>query len=364
MKIKELIAALEAIAPGSLQEDYDNSGLQVGDPEMEIDSALVCLDVTEEVIQEAVAKRVKLVISHHPLIFRGLKSLSGGGYVERTLLLAIQKGVAIYSIHTNLDNVIHGVNGEIANRLGLKPIGVLDPKPDQLRKIVVFVPIEHAEAVRSAMFAAGGGAIGKYDECSFNLEGQGTFRAGEGTDPFVGEPGTRHAEAEIRIEMIYRTPQEGAILAAMRNAHPYEEVACDIYLLKNSDRQIGAGIIGEWDEALGEIELLDRLKEVFRLKALRHTAFLEKPVKRVAICGGSGAFLLKKAIGAKADAYITGDVKYHEFFDADRRLLLVDIGHYGSEQYTMNLIERKVREKFPTFAIRLTETVTDPIYHY
>ncbi len=364
MKIKELIAALESIAPRSLQEDYDNSGLQVGDPEMEIDSALVCLDVTEEVIQEAVAKRAKLVISHHPLIFRGLKSLSGGGYVERTLLLAITKGVAIYSIHTNLDNVIDGVNGEIASRLGLKPIGVLDPKPDQLRKIVVFVPIAQAEIVRSAMFAAGAGAIGKYDECSFNLEGQGTFRAGEGTEPFVGELGTRHTEAEVRIEMIYRSAQEGAILAAMRNAHPYEEVAYDIYPMKNSDREIGAGIIGEWDEALSEIELLDRLKNVFKLKALRHTALLEKPIKRVAICGGSGAFLLKKAIGAKADAYITGDVKYHEFFDADRRLFLVDIGHYGSEQYTMNLIERKVREKFPTFAIRLTETVTDPIYHY
>ncbi|MDQ3100832.1 MAG: Nif3-like dinuclear metal center hexameric protein [Bacteroidota bacterium] len=364
MKIKEIIAALEHWAPRSLQEDYDNCGLQVGDREAEVDSALICLDCTEAIVLEAVAKNRTLIISHHPLIFKGLKSLSGGGYVERTLLLAIQKGIAIYSIHTNADNVIDGVNGEIAARLGLRPISVLDPKPGQLRKLVVFVPVDHAERLRSALFSAGGGSIGAYDECSFGLEGAGTFRPGPGTDPFVGEQGKRHQENEIRLEVIFRTAAEAAVLGAMRKVHPYEEIAYDIYPLLNSDLSIGAGLIGEWDEPLEEKVLLGKLKQVFQLKAIRHTALLEKPIKRLALCGGSGAFLLKKAIAAGADAYITGDVKYHEFFDADKRLLLIDIGHYGSEQYTMNLVQRLLQEKFPTFAVRLAATVTDPIYHY
>lgn len=364
MKIKEITNALEQWAPRSLQEDYDNCGLQVGDASTEVDSALICLDATEAVVEESAAKGCKLIISHHPLIFRGLKSLSGGGYVERTLLLAIEHGIAIYSFHTNVDNVIDGVNGEIARRLGLKPISVLDPKPGQLRKLVVFVPQAHAEEVRSAMFAAGAGAIGDYDECSFNLEGTGTFRAGEGTDPYVGEQGERHQEPEIRVEVICRGAYESGVVAAMHKAHPYEEVAYDSYPLMNSDRRIGAGLIAEWDEPLEEIALLEKLKQVFGLKAIRHTELVKAPIKRVAVCGGSGAFLLRKAIAAGADAYITGDVKYHDFFDADKRLLLIDIGHYGSEQYTMHLIKRKLNEKFPTFAIRLADTVTDPIYHY
>lgn len=364
MKIREIITALEDRAPRSLQEDYDNSGLQVGDPAAETRSALICLDCTEAVVQEAIDTGCDLIISHHPLIFKGLKSLTGRSYIERTLLMAIRNNIAIYAIHTNLDNVLHGVNGEIADRLELKVLSVLDPKPDQLRKLVVFVPMVRAEGVRAALFGAGAGNIGAYDECSFNIEGSGTFRAGIGTDPFVGEQDRRHTEPEVRVEVIYRPSMETAILSAMHAAHPYEEVAYDIYSLLNGDRSIGAGLIGEWDEPLSELDLLKRLKEVFKIKALRHSEFLGKPIRRVALCGGSGAFLLGKAIADGADAYITGDVKYHQFFDADSRLLLVDIGHYSSEQYTMDLIQRKLREKFPTFAVRLADTVTDPIYHY
>jgi dinuclear metal center YbgI/SA1388 family protein len=364
MKIKDIVKALEAWAPRSLQEDYDNCGLQVGDPEAAIDAAMVCLDCTEAVVEEAAARGCGLVISHHPVIFRGLKSLVAKGPVERTLLAALRHGIALYAMHTNLDNVMDGVNGEIAARLGLKPLQVLVPKPAHLRKLVVFVPKDHAKAVRSALFAAGAGHIGGYDECSFNLDGTGTFRAGAGTDPFVGTQGERHMEAETRVELVYQAPHEQAILKALREAHPYEEVAYDLYPLANMHPGVGSGLLGEWEQALNEEEFLRRLKEVFGLRALRHTRLPGRPIRRVALCGGSGAFLLPKAMASGADAFITGDVKYHEFLDVDGRLLLADIGHYGSEQYTMHLIQRRLGELFPTFAVRLTETVTDPIHHY
>jgi hypothetical protein len=232
-----------------------------------------------------------------------------------------------------------------------------------LRKLVTFVPADHAEALRNALFAAGAGHIGAYDECSCNLVGTSTFRGGEGTQPYVGKPGERHRETEERVELIYHAPREAAMLAALHQAHPYEEVAYDLYALLNANQQVGSGLVGEWEEALDEQAFLAKLKEVFGLQVLRHSKLLGKPIQRVALCGGSGAFLLGKAVAAKADAYVTGDVKYHQFFDVDNRLLLADIGHYGSEQFTMHLIQRRLRELFPTFAVRLTENVTEPIYH-
>lgn len=364
MRIKDVTAALEAWAPRSLQEEYDNSGLQVGEPEAEISSAMVCLDCTEAVVEEAAAHGCGLIISHHPVIFKGLKSLVATGHVERTILAAVKHNIAVYAIHTNLDNVLDGVNGEVAKALGLRALHVIDPKPGQLRKLVVFVPSAHADPVRQALFTAGAGHIGAYDECSFNVAGTGTFRAGEGTDPHVGERGVLHQEAEVRVEMIYSLFRERAILAAMRSAHPYEEIAYDSYPLTNGHPGIGSGLVGEWAEALDEQSFLERLKAVFGLQVVRHTRLLGRPIRRVALCGGSGAFLLGKAVASGADAFITGDVKYHEFFDVDGRLLLADIGHYGSEQFTMRLIQRRLGELFPTFAVRLTEIVTDPIYHF
>lgn len=364
MKIKELIAPLERWAPRSLQEDYDNSGLHLGDPEAEVNSALICLDCTEAVVEEAFRHGCSLIISHHPLIFRGLKSLAGKGYVERTLLAAIRHGIALYAIHTNLDNVLDGVNSEIAARIGLEKLRVLDPRPAQLRKLVVFAPNSHADMVRDALFSAGAGQVGAYDECSFNFAGTGTFRPGPGTNPFSGQQGIRSSDTEIRIEVIYHAPREAAILSAMRANHPYEEVAFDIQLLGNQLQGVGSGAIGELANPLAEKDFLAHLKQAFGLQVIRHTALLEKPIQKVAICGGSGAFLINKAKSAGADAYITGDVKYHEFFDADGRMLLADIGHYGSEQFTMHLIARRLGEVFPTFATRLAETVTDPIHHY
>lgn len=364
MKIRELTAPLEAWAPLSLQEDYDNCGLQLGDPEAEVDAAMVCLDCTEAVVEEAAAKGCGIIISHHPVIFRGLKSLVAKSHVERTVLSAIKHDIALYAIHTNLDNVIDGVNGEIATRLGLKSLRVLAAKSGQLRKLVVFVPMEHADAVRDAVFKAGGGHVGNYDECSFTVGGMGTFRPGPGTTPYSGEQGLRSSEAEFRLEFIYHVPLEQAIISAMLAAHPYEEVAYDRYPIANHHQGIGSGLVGEYDRQIPELEFLAKVKQAFGLQAIRHSKTLGRSIRRVALCGGSGAFLIRSAIAAEADAYITGDVKYHDFFEADGKLLLADIGHYGSEQFTMHLIQRRLGEHFPTFAVRLTETVTDPIHHY
>lgn len=362
MRIKEVMDVLERWAPPVLQEDYDNSGLQVGDPSAEVRSALIALDCTEAVVEEAARSGHGLVIAHHPVIFGGLRSLTGRTGVERTLLAAVRHNVAIYAIHTNLDNVITGVNAEVAARLGLQDLQVLDPKPGQLRKLAVFVPQAQAEAVRRALFAAGAGHIGRYDECSFGLAGEGTFRAGEGADPFVGRIGERHTEPETRIEVIYPAPLEAALVAALKAAHPYEEPAFDLYPLVNGHPGVGTGAIGRLPVPLDEKAFLARVKEAFGAPVVRHTALRGRPVERVAVCGGSGAFLIGRARQAGADAYVTADVKYHQFFEAEGRLLLADIGHFESEQFTMHLIQRRLGREMPTFATRLTETVTNPIH--
>lgn len=347
-----------------LQEEYDNCGLHTGDGEAEVGKALITLDCTEAVVAEAVRHGCNLIIAHHPPIFKGLKSITGRNDVERTILAAIRNHVAIYAMHTSLDNVLNGVNSEIAQRMGLKPLHVLDPKADLLRKLAVFVPKSHADAVRDALFAAGAGVIGAYDECSFNTEGTGTFRAGEGTDPFVGEKGKRHSENEVRVEVICPVTSEQAVIAALLQAHPYEEVAYDLFPLRNSHPGIGSGLLGELKEPMAEQDFLAMLKAAFDVPAIRHTPLRNKPVQRVAVCGGSGAFLIGKAMAAKADAYVTGDVKYHEFFQPEGRMLLADIGHFESEQYTPVLIQRHLAGILPTFATRLSETGTNPIHFF
>lgn len=362
MRLSEIIRVLETWAPPVLQEDYDNSGLQVGSPEKEVKAALVALDCTEEVVTEAVERGCDLVIAHHPVIFRGLKGITGRTGVERTLLAAIKQDVAIYAIHTNLDNVISGVNAEIAARLGLRELAILDAKPGQLKKLVVFVPNAYGETVRAAMFAAGAGRIGQYDECSYSLEGMGTFRPGEGTNAFVGRKGERHVEPEIRIETILHAPLERAVVQAMLKAHPYEEVAYDLYPLANNHPGIGSGAIGQLPEPMGEAAFLAKVKAAFNVPVIKHTALLGKMVERVAVCGGSGAFLIGRARSAGVDAYVTADIKYHEFFGAEGQILLADVGHYESEQFTMHLLQRHLGDKLPTFAAHLTKIVTNPVH--
>lgn len=364
MKIKEVISALEHIAPPQLQENYDNAGLITGNTDWECKGILVSLDATEEVIQEAIEKKCNLVVAHHPIVFGGLKKITGKSYVERTVISAIKNDIAIFAIHTNLDNVIAGVNGKMADMLGLEKRQVLSPKKGLLKKLVVFVPGAHAENVRNALFNAGGGHISNYSECSFNAQGEGTFKAGEGADPFAGDIGERHTEPEIKTEVIFQSWQEKALIKAMLAAHPYEEVAYDIIPLENELATTGSGLIGELTATQTETDLLSHIKETFGLTVVRHTPLRGQPVKKVAICGGAGSFLIKTAVSAGADFYITADVKYHEFFDAENRLVIADIGHYESEQYTISLLFDILKEKYPTFAVLKTEINTNPVHYF
>ncbi|HXS55443.1 MAG TPA: Nif3-like dinuclear metal center hexameric protein [Hanamia sp.] len=364
MKIKEIAQSLETFAPVSLQESYDNAGLIVGNSETDCKGIIISLDVTESVVEEAVKKNCNLIVVHHPVIFKGIKKLNGKNYVERTIISAIKNDIAIYAIHTNLDNVVEGVNKMIADQLNLQNCKVLLPKEKTLQKLVTFCPVNNAEEVRNALFGAGAGAIGKYDECSFNVEGTGTFRAGKGSHPFVGNKGERHLENETRIEVIFPSFLQKKIIAALKEAHPYEEVAYYLHELQNLQDDTGSGLIGEPAESLPEKELLKKLKSSFNLSVIKHTAFLEKPVTKIAVCGGAGIFLLPNAIAAGAQVYITSDIKYHEFFDADDQILLCDIGHYESEQFTVELLTEFLREKFPNFAVLKTEMNTNPVNYF
>jgi dinuclear metal center YbgI/SA1388 family protein len=364
MKIKDITAYLESIAPLSLQESYDNAGLIVGDPDTEVKGVLICLDSTGEVIAEAVRTKCNLVIAHHPIIFGGIKKLNGKNYVERTVIEAVKNNIAIYAAHTNLDNVKEGVNGMICKKLGITNTQVLSPKNAVLRKLITFCPVAHAEKVRQALFTAGAGSIGEYDECSFNTEGLGTFRGGEGTDPFVGKKGKQHQERELKIETIYPRFLESKLLKALFETHPYEEVAYDIVELGNPHPSVGSGMIGELEKAVDEKAFLAHIKSTMKCGVIRHTGLLRKKVKKVAVCGGSGSFLLKEAILAGADMYISADFKYHEFFDADGKIVVSDIGHFESEQFTKDLIYSVLTDKFANFAIRLSKINTNPINYF
>ena len=364
MKIADIIALLEAVAPPSLQESYDNAGLLTGNPGWACTGALCTLDATEEIVNEAIQRGCNLVVAHHPIIFGGLKKITGKNYVEKTIITAIKNDIAIYAIHTNLDNVIDGVNGMMADKLGLNNRKILSPKEGTLKKLYTFVPVEHVEPVRAALFEAGGGHIGNYNECSFGAEGTGTFKGGAGTNPFVGQPGERHYEKEIRVEVIFPAYLQNSLIRALRTAHPYEEVAYDVVNLANAHPGIGSGLVGELPEALPEAAFLQQLKKAFDLPLIRHTALLGKPVKKIALCGGAGSFLVSKALGVGADVYITGDMKYHEFFDADGRLIIADIGHFESEQFTIDLLAGVLQEKFPTFAVLKTALKTNPVHYF
>lgn len=361
MKIAEIISVLEEFAPPVYQESYDNSGLLIGNIDAEINAALICLDCTEAVIDEAIAKGAGLIIAHHPIIFSGLKRLNGKNYIERTVIKAIQHNIAIYAIHTNLDNVPTGVNIKIGDRLGLKNLRILQPMQQQLFMLVTFAPIAYTPMVLQAMFNAGAGHIGKYAECSFVAAGDGTFRATPGANPFIGEQDKRHYEHENRIEVIVPKHKKDAVIEALFKVHPYEEVAYNLYQLVNPNQELGAGMVGELPEVMSENEFLIFLKTALNTKCIRHTQLLGKPVSRVAFCGGSGSFLLQDAISANADVFITGDFKYHQFFDADKKIVIADVGHFESEQFTTDLLADFLNKKLPIFATLKTEVNTNPI---
>lgn len=355
---------LEQRAPLSLQESYDNAGLITGNPEWECTGILCTLDATEQVIAEAIDKGLNLVVAHHPIVFKGLKRINGRDYVERTIIRAIKHDIAIYAIHTNLDNVLSGVNGRIAAKLGLQSTRVLAPISASLKKLVSFVPQAHLDRVRDAVFAAGAGQIGNYSECSFSSAGTGTFKGNEATDPFVGKPGERHLEPESRFEVIVPAYLESLVVRALLEAHPYEEVAYDLIPLSNTHPSLGAGLVGVLPEPVTPEQLLKILKSEFSLQVIRHTAFTAPKVQKIAVCGGAGSFLLGAARAAGADVYITADMKYHEFFDADGRILVCDIGHFESEQFTVDLLHEVLEQKFPTFAVLKSAVRTNPVHYY
>lgn len=361
MKLSEIISYLESFAPLSFQESYDNSGLIIGDPGRPVKSALLALDVTEKIVEEAIRIDAQLIISHHPVIFFGIKSLTGKTTFERAVIKAIRHDIALYAMHTNIDNVMGGVNSKIAQKIGLKNTRILDPVRQQLSKLVTFVPPDMASDVREAIFKAGAGVVGKYDMCSYNIQGEGSFRGGDESKPFVGQKGVIHFEKEIRIETIFPRYLEKKIVKALLESHPYEEVAYDLYPLDNPYGNVGAGLLGDLPEPEDENQFLVRLKKLFSAPMIKHTALLGKPVKKVALCGGSGSHLLMHAIRAGANVFVSADFKYHQYFDADNQILVIDMGHFESEQFTLEIFYDILTKKFPKFAVHFSDINTNPI---
>ncbi|HLO57115.1 MAG TPA: Nif3-like dinuclear metal center hexameric protein [Bacteroidales bacterium] len=361
--LSSIIHHLESFAPLAYQESYDNSGLVVGDPGDEITGALLCVDVTMPVIEEAVKEGLNLIISHHPVIFSPLKQLTGKDTTQKIILEAVRNRIAIYCAHTNMDNVDEGVNRIICDKLGLINTAILQPQKNILYKLVTYVPLSHADALRNALFEAGAGHIGNYDMCSFNAEGKGTFRAGEGADPYSGEIGRLHFEDEVRMETIFPLHHKNAVVKALVKAHPYEEVAYDIYSLENSFNRVGSGMTGELAEPVSESVMLNRIKDTFKCTMVRHSRLLDKPVKKLAVCGGSGSFLIPAAIASGAQLFVTGEIKYHQFFEAEDKIVVADTGHYESEQFTIEIFYEILKKNLPTFAVRFSRINTSPIYY-
>lgn len=361
MQVKDITRLIESMAPLAYQESYDNAGLIVGDANDDVSGVLITLDITEEIMEEAIRKNLNMVIAHHPIVFGGLKKLNGRNYVERSVIKAIKNNIAIYAAHTNLDGVFGGVNSKICEKLKLQNCRMLIPMQGMLKKLVTFVPVSHAEKVRTALFEAGAGQIGNYDSCSFNQQGLGSFKGNDSTNPFAGEKNKLHFEEETRIETIFPKHIQGRVIEAMIQAHPYEEVAYDIYPLDNEFPLAGTGMIGELAEPVDEHHFLQTIKETFYCQALKHTALLGKPIKKVAVCGGSGSSFLNRAIAQNADIYISADFKYHQFFDAEKKIVIADIGHYESEQFTKEVFYELLTKKFPKFAVHLSEISTNPV---
>ena len=333
MLIKEIVETIENIAPVALQESYDNAGLIIGNHDLEVEKVMLTVDVTEEVLDEAIEKKCGLIISHHPLIFSGLKKINGKNTIERIIIKAIIHNISIYAAHTNLDNVHNGVNAILAEKLGLKNTRILKSKSELLRKLVTYCPTEYAEQVRKALFDAGAGNIGNYNSCSFNMRGEGSFKASENATPFVGKINELHFEKETRIETIYPYYIEKLIIDSLLKSHPYEE------------------------------EFLLKIKDLTNANCIKHSGLIGKKIKIVAICGGSGSFLIKDAIAAKADIFITGDIKYHDFFEAENKIIIADIGHFESEQFTKELLYTIITKKFPNFAVLISEKDTNPVHY-
>ena len=361
VRVSDIVRFLNQWAPFSLQESYDNSGLLTGDPEMQVKGIMASLDCTEAVLEEAVSRNCNVVVAHHPVLFKALKSLTGRNYVERTLISAIRKNIAIIAFHTNLDNIHTGVNSRICQRLGLVDTEVLQPIRGNLMKLVTFTPESHAGQVLDALYDAGAGRIGKYDRCSFRAEGQGSYRPLEGANPWQGKPGQEETATEIRLEVILPGHAEQAVLTALKKAHPYEEVAYYLTTLNNLNQETGAGMVGNLPEEMDSQDFIKYLKNRMLCDSIRHTELCFPWIRRVAVCGGAGSFLTGMARQSGAQIFVSADFKYHEFFDADGKIIIADIGHFESEQFTGELVAAVLAKNFPTFASLFSEVKTNPI---
>ncbi|RRQ47773.1 Nif3-like dinuclear metal center hexameric protein [Maribacter algicola] len=364
MTVKSVAQILEELAPLEHAEDFDNVGLLVGDSAMEISGILVTLDTLESVVDEAIANHCNLIVSFHPIIFSGLKKITGKNYVERTVIKAIQNNIAIYAIHTALDNTFNGVNAKICEVLGLGSTKILIPKKDTIRKLTTYIPSAEADNLKEKLFKAGAGNIGNYSNCSFALEGTGSYKAGEHSNPTIGEIGKTHFEKETMINVTYLKSSENNVLNALMKHHPYEEIAYEVYSLENQNQNIGMGMIGELNEAIPELSFLRHLKKTMGAQVVRHSVLRNKPVKKVAVLGGSGAFAIGAAKAAGADVFVTADVKYHQFYEAENEMVIADIGHFETEQFTKNLLVDYLTKKIPNFAIHLSESITNPIKYF
>ncbi len=361
MTIRDITNHLEELAPLTYAEDFDNVGLLIGDYSTKVTGVLVTLDTLESVVDEAITKKCNLIVSFHPIIFSGLKKLNGANYVERVVLKAIKNDIAIYAIHTALDNSFQGVSAKMAEVLGLTNTKVLLPKQGFIKKLTTYVPKKDAENVRMALFNAGAGAIGNYNNCSFNMEGVGTYKGNENSNPTIGKKGKLHTENETFISVVFETHLEKNMLSTLFKVHPYEEVAYDIVTTDNTHQHIGMGMLGELINPMIAPQFLSFVKEKFHLQCIRHSKLLDKTIKKVAVLGGSGSFAIEAAKSSGADIYISADFKYHEFYKAENQLILADIGHYESEQFTKNHLVDYLTNKFRNFAIILSEKNTNPI---
>lgn len=367
MKISEIINILEDWAPAALQESYDNAGLLTGDPQAECAGAILCLDITQKVLEEALEKQCNLIIAHHPLVFKPLKSLATDDYVSRTLIFAIRNNLALYALHTNLDNVLDGVNKAFAKKINLSKDGnrILLPKRHLIAKLTTYVPKEHFTSVQQALFKAGAGHIGLYENCSFYTDGTGTFRPMEGTNPFIGSTnGPTETVTETKLEMVFPVWLQSKVLKALNAAHPYETVAYEILQTQNVHQETGSGLIGTLQEEISETSFLAGLKDNFQLSVIKTSPLLNKKIKTVALCGGAGSFLIAEAIKQGADVLVTSDLKYHDYFEADGKILLIDIGHYESEVATIELMADYISSKFPNFAVLKTKVITNPVQYF
>ncbi|SDM91613.1 Nif3-like dinuclear metal center hexameric protein [Kriegella aquimaris] len=361
MIIKEVTRILEELAPLANAEDFDNVGLLVGNADTKVSGILVTLDTLESVVDEAIANDCNLIVSFHPIIFSGLKKLTGASYVERIVIKAIRHNIAIYSMHTALDNCAQGVNAKICEVLGLADCKILIPQKGSIKKLTTYVPIGDAQKLKNALFEAGAGNIGNYSHCSFIVEGTGSYRAGQDANPTKGKIGETHHEEEVQINITYTKSVEPTVLQALFQNHPYEEVAYEIVTLENTDQNIGMGMIGELHLPLDPLEFLESVKEKMGALGIRHSQLLGKKVKKIAVLGGSGAFAISAAKAAGADVFITSDIKYHQFYQAENKMIIADIGHYETEQFTKNLLVDYLTKKIPNFAIRLSESKTNPV---